>query len=100
MEGSKRRALSLLKFGMGSDLNIEGLLHRIVVALVDEPNEVDVTSGTTQAGTVFHVTVAPSDVGKIIGKNGRIAGIDQSVELPAMGVATKTQYVLNIVMKD
>jgi predicted RNA-binding protein YlqC (UPF0109 family) len=99
MEGSKRRALSLLKFGMGSDLNIEGLLHRIVVALVDEPNEVDVTSGTTQAGTVFHVTVAPSDVGKIIGKNGRMAGSIR-VLLTAMGVATKTQYVLNIVMKD
>jgi predicted RNA-binding protein YlqC (UPF0109 family) len=84
---------------MGSDLNIEGLVHRIVVAVVDDPNEVHVTSGTTKAGTVFHVTVAPSDVGKIIGKNGRIAGSIR-VLLNAMGVAAKKQYSLNIVVKS
>jgi uncharacterized protein len=80
---------------MGSDLNIEGIVCRIVVALVDDPNEVQVT---TKAGTVFHVTVAPSDVGKIIGRNGRIAGSIR-VLLTAMGITAKTQYVLNIVIK-
>jgi len=84
---------------MGSDLNIEGLVHRIVVALVDDPNEVQVTSGATETGTVFYVAVAPSDVGKIIGKNGRIAGSIR-VLLSAMGVAAKTQYGLNIVVKS
>jgi uncharacterized protein len=84
---------------LGSDLSIEGLVHRIVVAVVDNPNEVQVTSGTTEAGTVFHVTVAPSDVDKIIGKNGRIAGSIRGL-LNAMGVAAKTQYGLNIVVKS
>jgi len=49
--------------------------------------------------TVFHVIVAPSDVGKIIGKNGRIAGSIRML-LNAMGVAAKTQYGLNIVVRS
>jgi predicted RNA-binding protein YlqC (UPF0109 family) len=66
--------------------------------VVDDPNEVQVTSGTTEAGTVFHA-VAPSDVDKIIGKNGPIAGSIR-VLLNAMGVAAKTQYGLSIVVKS
>jgi predicted RNA-binding protein YlqC (UPF0109 family) len=44
---------------------------------------------------VFEVTVPPSDVGKIIGKNGRIAG-SLRVLLSEMG-CRKEAVVLNIV---
>ena len=80
---------------MGNDLNVEGLLLQIVNKLVDEPNEVRVTSLTTHTGTLFQVTVAPSDVGKVIGKDGRIAR-SLRVLLSAMGVAIKTKYGLDI----
>jgi predicted RNA-binding protein YlqC (UPF0109 family) len=40
---------------------------------VDDRNEVQVTSVTKLSATVFQVTVAPTDVGKIIGKDGRTA---------------------------
>jgi predicted RNA-binding protein YlqC (UPF0109 family) len=56
-------------------------------------------SDTTEGGTVFRVTVAPPDVGKIIGKNGRTAS-SLRVLLSAMGVAAKKQYSLNIVVKS
>jgi predicted RNA-binding protein YlqC (UPF0109 family) len=83
---------------MGCDgLNLEGLLLRIVRALVDHQDEVHVTVAPTEAGATFKVTVALPDVGKVIGKNGRTARALR-VLLSAMGIAAKKQYTLNINM--
>jgi predicted RNA-binding protein YlqC (UPF0109 family) len=80
---------------MCNDVNVEGLVLQIVSVLVDEPNDVHVESVITDTGTVFQVTVASTDVGKVIGKNGRTAS-SLRVLLSAMGVALKTRYGLNI----
>ena len=50
----------------------EFLLY-IVKALVDEPDEVDIHVVEGEKSTIFELKVAPSDIGKVIGKNGRIA---------------------------
>ncbi len=42
-------------------------------ALVDHPEEVVVTEKTEGKTTVIELHVAPSDMGKVIGKQGRIA---------------------------
>jgi predicted RNA-binding protein YlqC (UPF0109 family) len=80
---------------MQTGLGIEELVLKIIVALVDEPNEVHITSNTTGSGTMFQVTVAPTDVGKIIGKSGRAACSIRTL-LCAMGVAAKKRYELDI----
>jgi uncharacterized protein len=80
---------------MQTSLGVEALLFRIIVALVDEPNEVHITSKTAGAGTMFQVTVAPTDVGKIIGKSGRTARSIRTL-LCTMGVAAKKRYELDI----
>jgi predicted RNA-binding protein YlqC (UPF0109 family) len=80
---------------MQTSLGVEGLLLRIVVALIDEPNEVHITSKTTGSGIMFQITVAQTDVGKIIGKNGRTAGSIRTL-LCAMGVTAKKRYELDI----
>ena len=49
------------------------LLTYIAQNLVDNPDEVRVTERDTDAETVFEVRVADGDMGKIIGKQGRIA---------------------------
>jgi predicted RNA-binding protein YlqC (UPF0109 family) len=82
--------------GSGDELNLEGLLFRIICALVDHQDEVHITITTTEAGTTFKVTVALADVGKVIGKNGRTAKALR-VLLSAMGIAAKKQYLLNII---
>jgi predicted RNA-binding protein YlqC (UPF0109 family) len=81
---------------MSKDSNVEGLLFRIVRVLVDKADEVSVTSVTVDNGTIFHVSVAPSDVGQVIGKSGRMAGALRTL-LSAVGVSRKTRYGLNIV---
>jgi uncharacterized protein len=49
------------------------LVEVIASALVDNPSEVVVTETETDEGIVLSLTVAPDDMGKVIGKQGRIA---------------------------
>jgi len=49
------------------------LLIYIAQNLVDNPEDVTVTERETDMETVFELRVNPSDVGKVIGRQGRIA---------------------------
>ena len=49
------------------------LLEVIAKNLVDNPDMVSVTESTGDRTTVLELKVAPEDMGKIIGKQGRIA---------------------------
>ena len=48
------------------------LLTYIVQSLVDKPNEVSVTERKGDGETIFEVRVADGDMGKVIGRQGRI----------------------------
>ncbi|HID15356.1 MAG TPA: KH domain-containing protein [Candidatus Atribacteria bacterium] len=49
------------------------LLEYIIKALVDHPDRVDINVVDGSRSVIFEVKVAPEDIGKIIGKEGRIA---------------------------
>jgi predicted RNA-binding protein YlqC (UPF0109 family) len=49
------------------------LVETIAKALVDNPSEVVVTEEDTDKALVVSLKVAESDMGKVIGKQGRIA---------------------------
>ena len=55
------------------------LVEVIAKALVDNPDEVVVTETEKESGTFIELKVAPSDRGKVIGKQGRIAKAIRSV---------------------
>lgn len=55
------------------------LVEVITKALVDNPDEVVVTEKQEEKATVVAVHVAESDMGKVIGKQGRIAKAIRSV---------------------
>ena len=48
------------------------LLTYIVQSLVDEPDQVSVTERKADGEIIFEVRVADGDMGKVIGRNGRI----------------------------
>ncbi len=48
------------------------LIEYIVKSLVDHPDEVHVAEVAGKAGIVVELRVAPEDMGRIIGKNGRV----------------------------
>ena len=47
------------------------LVETIARALVDEPDAVEVNAVDREDAVVFELTVAPDDIGKVIGRQGR-----------------------------
>ena len=52
---------------------MKALIESIVTPLVDHPEDIEVTKKEEDTKIVYHLTVNQNDVGKVIGKNGRIA---------------------------
>lgn len=52
---------------------MKDLIFVIAKALVDHPEDVVVSEAEEQDGIVYRLSVHPSDMGKVIGKQGRIA---------------------------
>ena len=55
------------------------LVEVIAKALVDNPDEVVVTESEKEEEIVIELKVAPNDMGKVIGKQGRIEKAIRSV---------------------
>ena len=55
------------------------LVEVIAKALVENPDEVVVTESVKDDETVIELSVAPAEMGKVIGKQGRIAKAIRSV---------------------
>ena len=53
--------------------NLKELLTYIAQNLVDNPDDVNVTERETESETVFELRVNATDMGKVIGRQGRIA---------------------------
>ena len=57
----------------GNDDPIKAVVEVIAKALVDHPDSVRVTENERRGMTVYSLTTAPGDMGKIIGRQGRTA---------------------------
>jgi len=53
--------------------DLKELLTYIAQNLVDDPDEVSVTERETESETVYELRVNAADMGKVIGRQGRIA---------------------------
>ncbi len=71
------------------------LIEMIAKALVDSPEEVVVTEVEGEQTTVLELRVAQSDLGKVIGKQGRTARAIRTL-LGAAGMKERHRYVLEI----
>lgn len=71
------------------------LLEWIARRLVDEPDQVRVDTEEREDAIVFHLHVAPDDVGKVIGRQGRIARALRSI-VRAGGSRVSERYLLEI----
>jgi len=58
---------------------LKQLIEYLVKALVDEPDQVDIVEVPGDEATTYEVRVAPDDLGKVIGKQGRIANALRTV---------------------
>jgi hypothetical protein len=76
--------------------NMSDLVLEIARALVDSPESVSVEVVGEAEGTVLRLRVAQSDVGKIIGKQGRTARSLRTI-LSAASMKLKHRFSLDIV---
>ena len=72
------------------------LIDYIARSLVDEPDEVNVTPVEDDRHIVFELTVAQSDLGKVIGKDGRTARAMRTL-LAATSAKLRKRAVLDII---
>ena len=69
------------------------VLESIILNLVDNKTEVSVKEVEGEKSIIFEVKVAESDMGKIIGKQGKIAN---SIRTIMKAVATKEQKRVSV----
>jgi uncharacterized protein len=71
---------------MAKEPTLKELLECMVRALVDIPNEVRISEIVGEQTTVFELVVAKTDLGKVIGKQGKTA---KAVRTILTGASTK-----------
>ena len=76
--------------------NMTELVTEIARALVDDPDNVSVEAVADGDATVIRLRVAQSDVGKVIGKQGRTARSMRTI-LSAASMKLKHRFSLDIV---
>jgi uncharacterized protein len=71
------------------------LIEQIAKALVDNPDQVTVKAIEGEQTTVLELRVAQTDLGKVIGKQGRTARSIRTI-LSAAGMKLKKRFTLEI----
>jgi hypothetical protein len=74
---------------------MKDLIEAIAKALVDNPDQVSVRAVEGEQVTVLELRVHPSDLGKVIGKQGRTARSIRTI-LNAGGMKLKKRFTLEI----
>jgi len=77
---------------------VKELVELIVKSLVDNPDKVKVTLLDGQQSSIIELTVAPEDMGRVIGKQGRNAQAIRVI-LGAAGMKLKKRVNLEILEK-
>ena len=75
--------------------DVRALVEQIAKWLVDEPGEVSVTQIDGET-TVLELEVAEKDVGKVIGRSGRVARALRAL-VAAAGMRAQKRFALEIV---
>jgi predicted RNA-binding protein YlqC (UPF0109 family) len=75
---------------------VKELVELIAKALVDDPDKVQVSQLDGEQSSIIELKVAPEDLGKVIGKQGRTA---QSIRviLGAAGMKLKKRFNLELI---
>ena len=72
---------------------MKDMIEYLVKALVDEPAQVNITEVPGEEATTYEIRVAASDLGKVIGKQGKIANSLRTIAKAAAMRDKKRVYV-------
>ena len=75
---------------------MDQLVKFIAESLVDKPEDVKINVKEEDESVIIELTVAPDDMGKVIGKQGRIAKAIRTI-VKAASVQENKKYIVEIV---
>jgi predicted RNA-binding protein YlqC (UPF0109 family) len=78
---------------------VKELIELIAKSLVDNPDNVQVSQIDGEQSSIIELKVAPDDIGKVIGKEGRTAQAIRTI-LGAVGMKLKKRFNFEIIEKD
>jgi predicted RNA-binding protein YlqC (UPF0109 family) len=78
---------------------VKELVEMIAKSLVDNPDRVQVSQLDGAQSSIIELRVAPEDVGKVIGKQGRTAQAIRVI-LGAAGMKLKKRFSLELIEKS
>ena len=77
---------------------IKQLVETMVRSIVDDVQNVKITEEQSEKGVLYEITVAKDDVGKLIGKGGRVASALRTVA-KASGAKHQVRVLINVMNK-
>ena len=80
-------------------VNVPVMIEQIVKSLVEEPDLVEINLVEEPQETVLELKVAPRDIGKVIGKQGRTVRAMRNL-LSAAGVRSNKNFALEIMEEE
>lgn len=75
---------------------VSEVIEKMVASIVDSPEKILITSEDTGRGILFEIKVGKDDVGKLIGKGGRVATALRTVA-KAAGAKQGIRVLVNVV---
>ncbi len=77
---------------------VKELVETVVCSIVDEVDRVQITEEITEQGVLYEITVSKDDVGKLIGRGGRVASALRTVA-KASGAKHGVRVLINVMKK-
>lgn len=77
---------------------VKDLVRVIVTSIVDDAEQVKITEEVSELGVLYEITVSKDDVGKLIGKGGRVASAIRTV-VKASGAKNGVRALINVMSK-
>jgi predicted RNA-binding protein YlqC (UPF0109 family) len=77
------------------EVDMKALVELMAKSLVDKPEEVIVAVADGEKTSIFELRVASSDIGKVVGKQGKTAQAMRTI-MSAAGTKLDKRYVLEI----
>jgi predicted RNA-binding protein YlqC (UPF0109 family) len=80
-------------------MSLSDMVETMVKHTVQEPDVVTVSKKRDRGATIYNVTVSPNDVGRVIGKDGRVIQCIRKV-IAAAGEKSREKAIVKVVTQD
>ncbi len=77
---------------------IKELVETMVLSIIDEEERFQITEEKTESGILYEITVSKDDVGKLIGRGGRVASSLRTIA-KASGAKHGVRVFINVMKK-